>query len=116
MQRLSPKRIATAAKLSWKQRIIACLLLLLSLFLVIDPLWECHDHLDDLRHFGPHGALLFVLIIACAGILLLTSKVGLGIGLLSVIAGILLPLKAAQAASRSVSSLVFATLPPPLRI
>lgn len=116
MRRMRPKRMASATKPSWKQRIIATLLLALSLFLILDPLWECGDHLDDLRHFGPHGALLFVLIVACAGILLLKSKSTLGPLFLSLIAAILQPLRAACSASRSISTLAFSTLPPPLRI
>lgn len=113
---MRPKRIAPAAKISWKQRFIASLLLMLSLFLVFDPLWECHDHLDNLRHFGPHGALLFALIVACTGILLLKSKNGLGKLLLSLIANILHPFEATRSVSRSISSLALAALLPPLRI
>lgn len=116
MQRMRPNRNASSTIPSWKQRILACLMLLLSLFLVLDPLWECQDHLDDLRHFGPHGALMIVLIVACAGILLLKSKNALGLLLLPLIAGMLQPLAAAHATTRSIASLAFATLPPPLRI
>ena len=41
--------------------------------MVFDPLWECHDHLDNIRHLGAHGLLLILLIIACSGISLLKS-------------------------------------------
>lgn len=58
---------------SLAQRMIAFLLSVLMLVLVFDPLWECHDHLDDLRHLGAHGLLLVLLIIACAGISLLKT-------------------------------------------
>lgn len=116
MKRLFTKRIAIASRLSWKQRIVACSLLMLSLFLVFEPLWECHDHLDNLRHFGPHGALMIVLVFACAGVLLLKPKSGLALLLLPLIAGMLQPFAVGQPASRSISSLAFATLPPPLRI
>ena len=42
-------------------------------FLVVNPLWECHDHLDNLRHLGPNGVLLIILLVACAGITLFKS-------------------------------------------
>lgn len=116
MQRMRPKRNAASTLPSWKQRILACLMLLLSLFLVLDPLWECHDHLDNLRHFGPHGALMIVLIVACAGILLLKSKNALGLLLLRIVAALLQPLALARVFTRTIPTLAFATLPPPLRI
>lgn len=55
------------------QRIIAFLLLALVSFLVVNPIWECHDHLDNLRHLGPHGVLIILLMVALAGISLLKS-------------------------------------------
>lgn len=56
------------------QRVIACLLLVMVVaFLVVNPLWECHDHLDNLRHLGPNGVLLIILLLACAGITLFKS-------------------------------------------
>jgi hypothetical protein len=55
------------------QRIVAFLLSMLVIFLIIDPLWECHDHLDNLRHLGAHGILLILLVVACSGISLLKS-------------------------------------------
>ena len=116
MHRMRPKRIASSTLPSWKQRILACLMLLLSLFLVFDPLWECHDHLDNLRHFGPHGALMIVLIVACAGILLLKSKSLLGLLLLRIVAALLRPMALAQTLARTVPTIDFAILPPPLRI
>lgn len=60
-------------KRSLAQRVVAFLLSLLVVFLVIDPIWECHDHLDNLRHLGAHGILLILLIVACSGISLLKS-------------------------------------------
>lgn len=51
------------------QRIVACLLLVMVVaFLVVNPPWECHDHMDNLRHLGPHGMLMIFLLFACAGI------------------------------------------------
>lgn len=116
MLRKRSKRIARSAGLSWKQRIVACLFLPLSLFLVIDPLWECQDHLDNLRHLGPHGALMIVLIVACASVILLKSKNALGLLFLSFIAGMPQPHAVMRPVPRGVTSLAFATLPPPLRI
>ncbi|TCK75888.1 uncharacterized protein DUF1625 [Acidipila rosea] len=58
---------------SWVQRIIACLLLTLAVTVIVNPLWECHDHLDSLRHLGPHGILVIMLMVACAGLSLLKS-------------------------------------------
>lgn len=56
------------------QRIIAgVLLVLVVVFLVLNPLWECHDHMDNLRHLGPHGMLMIFLLFACAGITLFQS-------------------------------------------
>lgn len=61
-------------RLSRAQRIVACLLLVMVVvFLVVNPLWECHDHLDNLRHLGPNGVLLIILLLACAGITLFKS-------------------------------------------
>jgi hypothetical protein len=53
------------------RRWIAGLLLgLMITLLVLNPLWECHDRLDNLRHLGPHGFLVMFLLFACAGITL----------------------------------------------
>lgn len=41
--------------------------------LVVNPIWECHDHLDNLRHLGPNGMLVMFLLFACAGITLFQS-------------------------------------------
>jgi len=61
-------------RLSRGQRIIACLLLVMVVaFLVVNPLWECHDHMDNLRHLGPNGILVMFLLFACAGISLFKS-------------------------------------------
>lgn len=65
----------SSAQKGWRaQRIVAFFFSLLVVFIVLDPLWECHDHLDNLRHLGgAHAALLILLIVACAGISLLKS-------------------------------------------
>ncbi len=67
-------RVNYRRPLSRAQRVIACLLLVMVVaFLVINPLWECHDHMDNLRHLGPNGVLMIFLLLACAGIGLLKS-------------------------------------------
>ncbi len=64
----------SATRLSRTQRIVACLLLVMVVvFLVVNPLWECHDHMDNLRHLGPNGILMMFLLFACAGITLFKS-------------------------------------------
>lgn len=73
MQKMHSIRMAPTAKISWKQRILGCLLLFLAAFLAMEPLWECHDHLDNLIHLGPHGVPVILLLIACTGISLLKS-------------------------------------------
>lgn len=61
-------------RLSRCRRFVAFLLLVLVVaFLVVNPLWECHDHMDNLRHLGPHGMLMIFLLFACAGITLFRS-------------------------------------------
>lgn len=116
MQRIRSFRIATSTSLSWKQRIIGCFLLLLAVFLDFEPLWECHDHLDNLRHMGPHGVLVILLLVACTGISLLKSLNWLSLHLLSAIVERLRPIAVAQPASSHSSFVSFTALPPPLRI
>jgi hypothetical protein len=116
MQRIRSNRTKLATLLSWKQWIVAWLLFGLLSLLVIDPLWECHDHLDDLRHFGPHGLLLVLLIVACAGISLLKSFQWLGLLLLSIIAGRLRPMIVLAGLSHGAPVAAFAAAPPPLRV
>ncbi len=70
---------------SWVQRIIACLLLIFAVTVVVNPLWECHDHLDGLRHLGPNGILVIMLVVACAGLSLLKSLSWLSLSMLSLI-------------------------------
>lgn len=54
--------------------IAACLLLVAVVaLLVVNPLWECRDHLDNLRHLGPNGFLALFLLFACAGITMFRS-------------------------------------------
>ena len=68
IQRNSPTRPSRV------QRVVARVLLLMVVaLLVVDPLWECHDHLDNLRHMGPSGILVIALLFACAGIMLFRS-------------------------------------------
>jgi len=65
------------------QRTVACLLLVMVVaFLVINPLWECHDHMDNLRHLGPHGVLIMILLFACAGLTFFKSLHWFGLGAL----------------------------------
>ncbi len=116
MRRIRSIRNCLSARLSWKRRVVACWLLLLSLFLVINPLWECHDHLDDLRHLGPHGVLLIMLIVACAGISLIKSLDWLKLFWLPVITARLQPLAVLRWVSHDTSALEFAAPPAPLRI
>lgn len=116
MQKMHSIRMAPTAKISWKQRILGCLLLLLAAFLAMEPLWECHDHLDNLIHLGPHGVLVILLLIACTGISLLESLNWLALHLLSVIVDRLLPIAVARPVSSRFSCVSFTALPPPLRI
>lgn len=116
MQRIRSIRMTPAAKISWKQRIIGCFLLFLAAFFVIDPLWECHDHLDNLRHLGPHGALVILLLVACTGTSLLKSLNWLALHLLSAIVERLRPIAVARPASSHSFCVSFTALPPPLRI
>ena len=62
-----------AAGRLYVRHIVAYLLLGLAAFLVINPLWECCDHLDDLRHLGPNGILVIVLLVAIAGLSLVKT-------------------------------------------
>jgi hypothetical protein len=116
MQRRCTHRTKFATTLSWKQRIVAWLLFVVAVFLVIDPLWECHDHLDNLRHLGPHGMLVILLLAACASISLLKTFQWLGLVLVATIAGRLRPWVALRALSRTTPLPAFAPTPPPLRV
>ena len=55
------------------RRIIAYLLLVVVSFLVFNPLWECCDHLDNLRHLGSNGILVILLLVAAAGLTLVKT-------------------------------------------
>jgi|SRR5579875_1692326 len=114
-QRFSIQR-KPAALLSWKQRLIALLLFILSSFLVMDPIWECRDHLDNLRHLGPHGMLVILLLVACAGISLLKTFQWIGFLLVALIAGDLRPFSALRPSSELLSASATFAVPPPLRI
>jgi len=61
-------RTRATSGLSRSQHVVASALLGLVAFLVVNPIWECHDHMDDLRHLGSNGLLVIVLLMACAGI------------------------------------------------
>lgn len=104
------------AKISWKQRILALLMLLLTFFLVINPLWECHDHLDDLRHLGPHGLLVILLLVACAGISLLKTFQWLGLLFRTAGAVMLRPLVLIRQQFLAPPAPALVASPPPLRI
>jgi hypothetical protein len=98
------------------QRIVALLLLTLVTFLVIDPVWECQDHLDNLRHLGPHGVLLILLAVALAGVSLIRSMRSL---LVSFASSILMYLESEAVHRPLVGALVCSLVPeagPPLRI
>ncbi len=66
-------RFDTTASPSWAQRIVACLLLSLVLFLIVNPIFECRDHLDNLAHLGSRGVLVTLLLVASAGTTLVKS-------------------------------------------
>jgi hypothetical protein len=68
MRKCGSIRIEDPATRSLAQRIIACLLLLFVVFMVVNPICECHDHMDNLRHLGSHGFLVTLLLVVCAGI------------------------------------------------
>lgn len=65
------------------RRIVAFMLLSVVAFLVVNPLWECCDHLDNLRHLGPHGTLMILLLVAVAGLSLLKTLRWVWLNLLS---------------------------------
>jgi hypothetical protein len=100
---------------SWVQRLLACGMLLLAAFLVLDPLWECADHLDDLRHLGPHGMLIILLLVACAGISLLKTFQWIAL-ILRCVAARLRPFALSRPVSACIPSPVCVASPPPLRI
>lgn len=78
-----PIHAHSAIRLSRGQRIVACLLLVMVVgFLVVNPLCECHDHMDNLRHLGPNGVLMMILLFACAGITLFKSLRWFRVGVL----------------------------------
>jgi hypothetical protein len=74
------------------RRTVAFLLLSWVTLLVVDPIWECRQHLDNLRHLGPHGVLLVMLIVALAGVSLFKSVPSLlacGLGPIAIAVGTL---------------------------
>jgi hypothetical protein len=66
-------RSGTHGSPSWAQRVVACLLLSLVLILIVNPIFECHDHLDNLSHLGSRGVLVTLLLVASAGTTLVRS-------------------------------------------
>lgn len=69
-----PTQASSASRPSQGRAIIAWLLLTMVVaLLVVNPLWECQDHMDTLRHLGPNGVLVMFLLFACAGITLFKS-------------------------------------------
>ena len=101
---------------SFAPRVIAFLLLSLTTFLVVNPIFECQDHLDNLRHLGPHGVLLLLLVVGLAGVSLLKSVRSLLICFLSSIA---IRLKAVAIVRPRLAHFAFSLAPesgPPLRI
>ncbi|MHB1022041.1 MAG: hypothetical protein ACYC46_05075 [Acidobacteriaceae bacterium] len=97
---------------------MACVLLLLVIaFLLVNPLWECHDHLDNLRHMGPHGVLMLFLLFACAGITLFTSLRWFNLGRLRIVQLIPQCFAAHRLTGQDIlPSTTFFDLPLPLRI
>jgi hypothetical protein len=49
------------------------MLLSLVLILIVNPIFECHDHLDNLSHLGSRGVLVTLLLVASAGTTLVKS-------------------------------------------
>lgn len=101
---------------SWVQRVIACLLMTLAVMVIVNPLWECHDHLDTLRHLGPHGVLVIMLMVAGAGLSLLKSMHWLWLSVLYSIRRTLLTYAVTPLASQKPLDFVTSDLPLPLRI
>lgn len=78
-------RTHSPAGLSRGQQLIACVLLVFVLFFVLNPIFECHDHMDNLRHLGSDGFLVMLLMTACAGIALTKALRRIGIKTLRVV-------------------------------
>lgn len=66
-------RTHSSTGLSRGQRWVACALLVFVVFLVVNPIFECGDRMDNVGHLGSNGFLLIALLIAWAGVLLLKS-------------------------------------------
>ena len=101
---------------SFAPRIIAFLLLSLMTFMVVNPIFECQDHLDNLRHLGPHGVLVILLVVALAGVSLLKSVRSL---LVCFISSIAICLEAVAVLRPTLAHFAFSLAPesgPPLRI
>lgn len=106
----------TSVARSFARPVIAFLLLSLVTFTVLNPIWECTDHLDNLRHLGPHGVLVLLLAVALAGVSLLRTVRSLLVGFLALFAVYLEP----SAILSPSAAVVFCSLAPesgpPLRI
>lgn len=70
MRKRAPLRTNTASP---SRRWVAYVLLAAVVFLVVNPIFEAQDRMDNVVHFGSNGFLLIVLLIACAGAMLLKS-------------------------------------------
>lgn len=109
-------RVMTKVACPFAQRTIAFLLLALVSFLVVNPIWECHDHLDTLRHLGPHGALIILLMVALAGVSLLRVPRWLLLFVRWNIAGVIASVAVPRPISADLSAPLVAESGPPLRI
>lgn len=98
------------------QRTIAFLMLAMVSFLIVNPIWECHDHLDTLRHLGPHGVLIILLMVALAGISLLKSPRWLLLFVRWNITGVIASLAIPLPLSAELKSPLVPEPGPPLRI
>ena len=103
-------------KVSFFRQLIAGGLLLMIAFFVVDPLWESRDHLDNLRHLGPHGVLFLLLLVACAGITLLKVMRWLSPLCLGPIRFLLRPDNPVAPSAAAISPISLAVTPPPLLI
>lgn len=111
---LNPRR--STSGLSRGQRLIACCLLLLIVFMVVNPLCECHDQLDNLRHFGAHGLLVILLLVACAGTALTRALRSMDLESLGVLRMLPAALEAGQRVAHKLPRLLPYSLPLPLRV
>lgn len=118
MKKPGAMRLRTLAELASARRVIASFLLFLVLFLVVNPIWECYDRMDNMRHLGSNGFLVIVLLTACAGIVLFRSLRWFSLHVLST-SSLIAPISAAFLHSHCHDtrlSVLSGDLPLPLRI